>query len=54
MEPQQALYNPTNTVFDTKRLIGRKFHDPVIANDVKHWPFKVINEEERPKIQVKQ
>ena len=48
----QASMNHANTVFDAKRLIGRKFEDPVIHADMKHWPFKVINESGRPKIQV--
>ncbi|XP_034939856.1 heat shock protein 70 A1-like [Chelonus insularis] len=48
----QVAMNPTNTVFDAKRLIGRKFDDPKIQADLKHWPFKVINDAGKPKIQV--
>ena len=39
-------------MFDAKRLIGRKFHDKTVQNDVKLWPFTVVNEAEKPKIQV--
>ena len=37
----QANRNPKNTVFDAKRLIGRKFSDSVVKADMKLWPFKV-------------
>ncbi|KAJ8399005.1 hypothetical protein AAFF_G00416720 [Aldrovandia affinis] len=48
----QVAMNPTNTVFDAKRLIGRRFDDGVVQSDMKHWPFTVINDSTRPKVQV--
>lgn len=37
----QVAKNPHNTVFDAKRLIGRKFNEQVVQKDMQHWPFKV-------------
>ncbi|KAG7165745.1 Heat shock 70 kDa protein cognate 4-like 3, partial [Homarus americanus] len=48
----QVAMNPNNTVFDAKRLIGRKFEDPAVQSDMKHWPFTVVNEAGKPKVKV--
>ena len=49
----QAALNAMNTVFDAKRMIGRKFSDPVIQKDMEHWPFKVVRgDSDRPQIEV--
>merc|ERR1711959_475129 len=48
----QAALNPTNTVYDAKRLIGRVFHESSVQADMKHWPFEVINKDGKPQIQV--
>lgn len=47
----QASMNPINTIFDAKRLIGRKFNDSTVQNDMKHWPFKVVDRDSKPYIQ---
>lgn len=49
----QASTNPTNTVFDAKRLIGRKFTDPIVQADLKYFPFKLsADENNKPIIEV--
>lgn len=44
--------NPTNTIFDVKRLIGRRFDDPTVKKDIESWPFKVVDDDGQPKVQV--
>jgi len=48
----QVAINPTNTIFDAKRLIGRKFADATVQSDMKHWPFKVVDSGSLPKLEV--
>ncbi|CAL4913808.1 unnamed protein product [Urochloa decumbens] len=49
----QAALNPTNTIFEVKRLIGRRFSEDSVQEDIKLWPFKVIaGHEDRPMIVV--
>ncbi|PWY65322.1 heat shock protein 70 [Aspergillus heteromorphus CBS 117.55] len=48
----QVAMNPHNTVFDAKRLIGRRFGDAEVQSDMKHWPFKVVEKGGKPIIEV--
>lgn len=48
----QAAQNPTNTIYDAKRLIGRKFSDADVQRDIKLYPFKVVKKGDKPVIQV--
>lgn len=49
----QAAVNPERTVFDVKRLIGRKYDDKEVQKDIKLFPYKIINKDGKPNIQVK-
>merc|ERR1712038_823390 len=48
----QVAMNPTNTIFDAKRLIGRQYQDNAVQADMKHWPFKVTNAGGKPRLEV--
>jgi L1 cell adhesion molecule like protein len=48
----QVAMNATNTIFDAKRLIGRKFNDENVQSDMKHWPFTVLNIEQNPEVEI--
>ena len=48
----QCSMNPENTIYDAKRLIGRKFDDPVIQNEINNFPFDVVSDNNKPKIKV--
>ncbi|KAG9123726.1 Heat shock protein sks2, partial [Ceratobasidium sp. 392] len=48
----QAAMNPRNTVFDAKRLIGRRFDDPDVKKDMTHWPFTVVDKDGSPYVKV--
>ncbi|KAG9079314.1 ATPase with role in protein import into the ER [Ceratobasidium sp. UAMH 11750] len=44
--------SPSQTIFDAKRLIGRKYDDPEFKCDMKHWLFKIVSKGRKPMIQV--
>ncbi len=44
----QSSQNPENTIFDAKRLIGRNFNDTATQNDIKNFPYNVINKDNKP------
>ncbi|ODN02257.1 Heat shock cognate 71 kDa protein, partial [Orchesella cincta] len=49
---ENAFRNPKNTIYDTKRIIGRRFLDPQLQNDMQLWPFTVVKGEEGPEIEI--
>ncbi|KAG4075323.1 hypothetical protein HA402_003114 [Bradysia odoriphaga] len=49
---RQVDLSPDNTIFDAKRMIGRKMDDPVIQNDLKYWPFRVQALDNEPRIEI--
>ncbi|KAG9247123.1 heat shock protein 70 family [Calycina marina] len=48
----QAAANPKNTVYDVKRMIGRKFSDKDVQGDMKHFPFDVVQKDGKPSVRV--
>ncbi|KAI2886912.1 hypothetical protein CBS76997_4971 [Aspergillus niger] len=48
----QYAANPRRTIFDIKRLIGRKFDDKDVQKDAKHFPYKVVNKDGKPHVKV--
>ena len=48
----QAALNPENTVFDIKRLVGRRFDDATVQRDMKLMPYKIINKGGKPFVEV--
>ncbi|KAJ8260647.1 hypothetical protein COCON_G00163700 [Conger conger] len=48
----QLTSNPENTVFDTKRLIGRTWSDPSVQQDIRYLPFKIVEKKRKPHVQM--
>merc|ERR1711970_150141 len=52
MGKNQLTTNPENTVFDAKRMIGRDWSDKAVQNDIKFYPFKVVEKNSKPNVRV--
>lgn len=48
----QLTTNPTNTVFDAKRMIGRTWDDSAVQKDIKYWPFTVKQKNKKPHVEI--
>ncbi|CAG8512615.1 2237_t:CDS:2, partial [Scutellospora calospora] len=48
----QISRNPYNTIYNFKRIVGHDFHEPAVQNSLKHWPFKVVDKNDSPHIQI--
>jgi len=48
----QSAMNPTNTIYDAKRLVGRQYSDPTVKRDIESWPFHVADDNGHPMIEV--
>ena len=48
----QAPTNPENTIFDSKRIIGRRYDDDEVQKELKHWPFRVVKKNDAPQVEV--
>jgi len=48
----QLTTNPENTIFDAKRLIGREWGDSAVQHDLKYFPFKVLEKQSKPHVEV--
>eukprot|EP00177_Eucheuma_denticulatum_P005506 GFKZ01010010.1.p1 GENE.GFKZ01010010.1~~GFKZ01010010.1.p1 ORF type:complete len:642 (-),score=155.80 GFKZ01010010.1:243-2168(-) len=48
----QAAMNPLNTVFDVKRLIGRRYNEPTVQRDKKLLPFRIVGKDDKPHVEV--
>jgi len=48
----QAPMNPSNTVFDVKRFIGRRFDEPTVGKDRKMLPYAIIDKDNKPQVEV--